>query len=122
MKLNFDSAQKQAIAVNRNSVIMAGAGSGKTSVLAERFYWLLAEKQVQVDQILTLTFTQKAAAEMYERIYNRLKAAGEPHVRQQLENFDQAQISTMDSFCAQIVRNSSEIFGLPPDFGYDCNE
>ncbi|GAH75851.1 unnamed protein product, partial [marine sediment metagenome] len=73
--MNFDSAQKQAIAVNRNSVIMAGAGSGKTSVLAERFYWLLAKKQVRVDQILTLTFTRKAAAEMYERIYNRLKAA-----------------------------------------------
>ena len=71
--IEFDRAQQEAITVDRNAVVMAGAGSGKTTVLAERFFWLLENKQVRIDQILTLTFTQKAAAEMYEKIYNRLK-------------------------------------------------
>ena len=46
-------------------------------------------------------------------------AAEDPELRRQLEGFDQAQISTLDSFCAQIVRNSSALFGLAPDFSYD---
>ncbi len=117
--MNFDPEQQEAIHSQGNTAVSAGAGSGKTSVLAERFCWLLAHKGARVDQILTLTFTQKAAAEMYEKIYGRLMAAEDPELRGQLEGFDQAQISTLDSFCAQIVRNSSALFGLAPDFSYD---
>jgi ATP-dependent exoDNAse (exonuclease V) beta subunit len=119
MNSRFDPDQVQACKVRRNAVIMAGAGSGKTSVLVERFCWLLEEKYAAVDEILALTFTRKAAAEMYERIYNRLRDSDLPHVRLQLQHFDRAQISTLDSFCSQVVRNASAMFGLASDFHYD---
>lgn len=115
---NFDEKQTEAIQLEKNSVVMAGAGSGKTSVISERYCWLLEHKGTGVEEILALTFTQKAAAEMYERIYNRLlrSPAG---LRRHLESFEQAQISTLDSFCAEIASNSCDRFGLPQDFRYD---
>ncbi len=119
MNEQLDTSQMEAITVNRNAVVTAGAGSGKTTVLAERFYWLLATKRARVDEILTLTFTNKAASEMYEKIYNRLRLTDDPYVREQLKDFDKAQVSTLDSFCSQIVRNSSEMFGIPSDYTYD---
>ena len=108
MNIKFDAEQQKAIQSLTNTVVMAGAGSGKTSVLAERYFWLIKNRQAQVDQILTLTFTRKAQAEMYEKIYNRLKKDKDTYIKSQLENFSKAQISTIDSFCAQIVRNSAE--------------
>jgi ATP-dependent exoDNAse (exonuclease V) beta subunit len=118
----FDPDQERAYRADRNAVIMAGAGSGKTSVLVERYCWLLAERGAAVEEILALTFTRKAAAEMYERIYARLRESPLDHVRHQLQRFDRAQISTLDSFCSQVVRNASELFGLAPDFRYDEEE
>ena len=118
MILPFDDAQREAIRAQRNAVVTAGAGSGKTAVLAERFLWLLANRGATVEQILALTFTQKAAAEMYERIYQRLRSAGD-RLQSALEDFDRSQISTLDSFCAEIVRSSCSRYGLSPDFRYD---
>ena len=114
----FDAKQSQAIRCKRNAVVMAGAGSGKTAVIAERYCRLLQSDDIGVDQILTLTFTQKAAAEMYERIHNRL-LHGHEALRRHLESFEQAQISTLDSFCAEILTNACDRFGLPEDFLYD---
>ena len=122
MSIRFDDDQLRAVRVTRNAVITAGAGSGKTSVLVERYCWLLAEKGAAVEEILALTFTRKAAAEMYERIYGRLRDSPHPHVRHQLRHFERAQISTLDSFCSQVVRNASQMFGLAPDFRYDEEE
>ncbi len=119
MALAFDAQQRRACQVERNAVVMAGAGSGKTSVLAERFAWLLETGRAQIEQILSLTFTRKATAEMVEKIYRRLRDSADPLVREQLARFDQAQISTLDSFCTQIVRSGCHRFGLPPDFQID---
>jgi len=99
-------------------VVMAGAGSGKTAVISERYCRLLEKADTGVNRILALTFTQKAAAEMYERIYDRLRQAPD-HLRRHLETFEQAQISTLDSFCAEILSNACDRFGLPEDFRYD---
>jgi len=114
----FDERQTEAISFEKNSVVMAGAGSGKTSVISERYCRLLGKKGIGVQNLLALTFTQKAAAEMYERIYNRLlrSPAG---LQKHLQSFEQAQISTLDSFCAEIVSNTCDRFGLPQDFRYD---
>ena len=68
----LDDAQMNALKVQGNAVIAAGAGSGKTQVLATRFAWLIMTGQAKVDEILTLTFTNKAASEMYQRIYQTL--------------------------------------------------
>lgn len=69
----LDSAQQEVCFTNQNSVIAAGAGSGKTQVLATRFAYLVISEKIKVSEILTLTFTDKAASEMYQRIYSTLK-------------------------------------------------
>ena len=115
---SFDKKQIEAIRVEGNAVVMAGAGSGKTAVISERYCRLLEKADMGVDRILALTFTQKAAAEMYERIYDRLRHAPD-RLRRHLESFEQAQISTLDSFCAEILSNACDRFGLPEDFRYD---
>ncbi|MFO8041707.1 MAG: UvrD-helicase domain-containing protein [Alkalispirochaeta sp.] len=152
----LDDQQQAAVDVRENVVVSAGAGSGKTRVLTERYMDML-RSGVDVSQILTLTFTRKAAAEMFQRIYRRLseitdsgaitdpgemgaardttaigdvRDLGEPagtavgtdiaeHLRDQLQRFDEAQISTLDSFCAGILRDSTTRFGLPPQIQSD---
>lgn len=113
--MQFDAEQRNAIDVRENVVVSAGAGSGKTRVLTERFVALLKEGEVGIPEILALTFTRKAAAEMFGRIYNRLKeeAPKAPHLAAELERFDEARISTIDSFCAGILRDATTRFGLP---------
>ena len=70
----LDSQQLSACCRTDNTVVAAGAGSGKTQVLATRFAWLLMEfDDIRADSVLTLTFTKKAASEMYSRIYETLK-------------------------------------------------
>ena len=69
----LDGSQYSALSTPGNTVIAAGAGSGKTQVLATRFAWLVLTGQAEAPQILTLTFTKKAAAEMYQRIYKTLR-------------------------------------------------
>jgi ATP-dependent exoDNAse (exonuclease V) beta subunit len=120
----LDEYQYRAVKERRNTVVTAGAGSGKTTVLAERFLDLIASGEAEVDGILTLTFTRKAAAEMYERIHRLLLERADEEkdgrVRERLqravENFAEASISTLDSFCAQVLRGGSERFGIPADF------
>lgn len=127
MATELDRDQLKAVAAEKNTVVTAGAGSGKTTVLAHRFVHLVRSGRALVDGILTLTFTRKAAAEMYERIYRLLlaqsEAAESPREREllgaALKDFEKASISTLDSFCAGIVRGGSSRFGVPGDFRQD---
>jgi ATP-dependent helicase/nuclease subunit A len=116
----LDEQQREAVAIRDNVVVSAGAGSGKTRVLTERHMDML-RSGADVSQILTLTFTRKAAAEMFQRIYRRLSeiAGDDGHLSDQLQRFDEAQISTLDSFCAGILRDSTTRFGLPPQIQSD---
>ncbi len=123
----LDTYQQKAVYADTNTVVTAGAGSGKTTVLAERFVYLVASGRAAVDGILTLTFTRKAAAEMYARIYRQLIQRAEnesdpqrrAYLEQAVRDFDAAHISTLDSFCAQIVRGGSIRFGVSGDFRQD---
>ncbi|MCR4579374.1 MAG: UvrD-helicase domain-containing protein [Treponema sp.] len=120
----LDTAQLQALRAENNAVIAAGAGSGKTQVLATRFAWLVLTGQAKADQILTLTFTNKAAAEMYQRIYQTLKffsqaSLGEKEktlAQEALKDFANAHIQTLDSYSASIVRQCANRYGIKPDF------
>ncbi len=107
-------AQKGAVEARRNSIVTAGAGTGKTRVLAERFCHILQTEQIGVDQILTLTFTKKATTEMQERIYTTLAGIDNPHIQQELHRFHTAHISTLDSFCRSIVEKELLSLGYPP--------
>jgi ATP-dependent exoDNAse (exonuclease V) beta subunit len=120
MENNLDEYQKEAVECDRNAVVSAGAGSGKTRVLAERYFRLIASGRAKVDSILTLTFTRKAAAEMHRRIYGLLRSrSGDPRIRAEAERFDRACISTLDSFSAGIVRNWSYRYGIAPTFSLE---
>ncbi|MDR2095633.1 MAG: UvrD-helicase domain-containing protein [Treponema sp.] len=116
----LDDEQKIAATHGGNTVVSAGAGSGKTKVLAARYAWLVMEKNYKVDEILTLTFTNKAVSEMYSRIYHLLaEEKDNPNAQRAIEDFHKANISTLDSFCARIARTASRYYGISTDFVID---
>jgi ATP-dependent exoDNAse (exonuclease V) beta subunit len=116
----LDKNQLEAVNCDTNCVVSAGAGSGKTTVLSYRFLRLVLEKKADCDQILTLTFTRKAAKEMHERIHAQLlQFKSDPEVAAQLSKFPDAEISTLDSFCSKIVRCDCTRYGIASDFSID---
>ncbi len=124
----LDSDQQAAVEIMENCVVAAGAGSGKTRVLAYRYAHLVIEHDFPVDTILTLTFTKKATAEMFERIYKTLKTildsekstpSQKDRAKNAIENFHSSRIQTLDSYCSTIVRSASKQFGIRPDFAID---
>lgn len=127
----LDAAQKAACCRQDNTIIAAGAGSGKTQVLATRFAWLVMSCGVKVDEILALTFTKKAASEIYQRIYQILRTfatspktppAEKQRAEEALKNFNKARIQTLDSYCSTVVRQAANKYGVRPDFTVDTLE
>src|SRR5919107_1954848 len=106
--------QRAAIADRgRSSLLAAGAGSGKTAVMVERFAEAVRHDGVAVGAVLTLTFTEKAAAELRERIRPRFIPLGEPgHPRA----VDAAWIGTIHGFCARVLRTQPLAAALDPRF------
>lgn len=119
---SLDTNQRAAATMKTNAVIAAGAGSGKTRVLSARYIHLIVERGFTVDQILTLTFTTKAAAEMYSRIHATLQETDHPNARKALESFHLAKIQTIDSFCNSIARSACRAWGIAPDFSIDSDQ
>jgi ATP-dependent helicase/nuclease subunit A len=117
----LDEEQRAAAVVSRDAVVSAGAGSGKTRVLTARYGWLVMTGRCRIEEILTITFTNKAANEMYSRIYMLLsKYAGvNEYAREAVEQFHKARICTLDSLCAAIARTVCRRFGISPDFKSD---
>jgi ATP-dependent helicase/nuclease subunit A len=116
----LDEEQREAVRAKWNTVVAAGAGSGKTKVLAARYAWFIMEKGYKAEEILTLTFTNTAVSEMYSRIYGLLAAHQEnPGAREAIREFHKANISTLDSFCAGIARTAARRYGISPDFVID---
>lgn len=108
---------------NRNILVSAAAGSGKTAVLVERIIQKITDKKqpVDIDRLLVVTFTKAAAAEMRERIGNAIEKLLEEdpedeNLRKQQTLLHNAQITTIDSFCLFVVRNHFEEIGLDPNF------
>ncbi|MDR1869415.1 MAG: UvrD-helicase domain-containing protein [Treponema sp.] len=122
----LNNEQKAAAFCAENAVVAAGAGSGKTMVLANRFAWLLTEKGYNVDEILTLTFTKKAAAQMFSRIHSLLSEISEKETgvkseraRRALDDFFHARIQTLDSYSTALVKQCAPRYGISPDFIID---
>ena len=114
---DFTHAQKRAFeAPNRSIVVSAAAGSGKTSVLIEKYTRLLLEGNAP-ERILVITFTRKAAAQLRERAMKALSKSGDPNLAKLLPQVAQAPISTIHSFCSSLIREFAPIAGIDPGFG-----
>jgi ATP-dependent DNA helicase UvrD/PcrA len=98
--------QRQAVTHGDGPLlILAGAGTGKTKVITHRIAWLIDQKKAKPDEILALTFTEKAASEMADRVYDLVPLGDAP-----------ANISTFHSFGDALLREFSYELKLPPNF------
>ncbi|MDR3565492.1 MAG: UvrD-helicase domain-containing protein [Negativicutes bacterium] len=121
----FTPAQARAIDnLATNVAVSAGAGAGKTRVLVERYVNILRQGQATCDQILAITFTNKAAKEMKERLRAKVinlaleaEAAEERQRWREVNNqLEYAPIGTFHSFCARILRENPVEAELDPNF------
>lgn len=109
---NLNPPQQEAVTYDQGPLlILAGAGSGKTRVLTHRAAWLIKQKGIAPENILLVTFTNKAAAEMRERIQKLLGSSATPLA------------ATFHSFCARVLRREGKHLGLSPSFViYDSSD
>ncbi len=123
MERSWTAEQKSAIEARGGSLLVsAAAGSGKTAVLVERLLRLITgENGCDADRLLVVTFTNAAAAELKERVSRRLaeSIAQNPldqNLQRQQMLLQNAHISTIHSFCLDLLRAHFEALDLPPDF------
>jgi len=103
---DLNPRQRDAVTFGEGPLlIVAGVGTGKTTVITRRIAWLIAEKKALPADILALTFTEKAAAEMEERV-DVLVPYG----------YIEAQIGTFHAFCDRVLRENAVLLGLSPDY------
>lgn len=120
--------QRRAIEATGNTLVMAGAGAGKTKTLIDRCLRLLlhADPVTSVDRILMVTFTEAAASEMRSRLRERLEEEAEARLRAgghdhedlelQLALLEDAHISTLHGFCLRLIRSHFHELALDPGF------
>ena len=121
--MEWSKAQELAIVTrNKNILVSAAAGSGKTAVLVERIKRLIIEEKTEIDQILVVTFSNAAAAELKERIISSIykeidKSQGnEDFLIRQLNKIGRANISTFHAFSLEIIRRYFYLIKLEPNF------
>jgi ATP-dependent helicase/nuclease subunit A len=109
----MNDQQLAAVAARREVFVSAGAGTGKTSVLVERFARAVCDEGLDVDSVLVITYTRKAAGELRTRIRAALHARGRHDLAREL---DGAWISTIHGFCARLLRAHPLAVGIDPRF------
>ncbi len=115
MTLSFTEEQGRVLDAAQPTVfVAAGAGSGKTSLLVERYVRAAVDQAVPIELLPTVTFTRKAAAELKERIRRAMLDRGRPDLAWSLEA---APIGTIHSLCARLLREHALEAGLDPEFG-----
>ena len=122
--MKWTSEQQKVIDLrNRNILVSAAAGSGKTAVLVERIIRRLTEDDTptDVDRLLIVTFTEAAAAEMKERISAAIEKKleerpGDIRLERQATLIHSAQITTIHSFCLAVIRDHFHVIGIDPGF------
>ena len=103
---------------NKNLLVSAAAGSGKTAVLVERIKKMVTEEGVPIDRMLVVTFTNAAASEMREKIRRALKEKSRevPELKEQLELMPRASISTFHAFALDVIHHFFYLIDMEPDF------
>lgn len=123
-KRDWTPPQKNAIEARGGTILVAAAaGSGKTAVLVERIcsYITNEENPIDVDKLVVMTFSNAAAAELKQRVLKEItelleKNPKDKNLRRQQILLDSASISTVHSFCLDIIRNNFDKIGITPDF------
>src|SRR5918992_6280361 len=112
-----------AYQINKHISVTAGPGSGKTTVLVERYLHILREHSLSIDQIVAITFTNRAANEMRERLRadlnHMLRIASDDERKRWLgykRTLDGAVITTIHGFCARLLREFPVEAGIDPQF------
>jgi ATP-dependent helicase/nuclease subunit A len=116
---SFTPSQRHAVEARGNILVMAGAGTGKTKTLIARCLDCLARERVSLDELLIVTFTEAAAAELRQRLRKSLEekifaSPDEIFWPEQIARFDLAHIGTLHSFCLRLVREHFHELGLDP--------
>lgn len=121
--MKWTKSQEQAISTNnKNLLISAGAGCGKTAVLTTRILHLMVENKININKFLVMTFTNAAASSMKEKIrkllYEELKKenADTRFIYTQISNLDKSNITTIDAFCISVIRNYYQLVDVDPNF------
>ncbi|MFA6860061.1 MAG: UvrD-helicase domain-containing protein [Clostridia bacterium] len=120
-KINFLPEQNEVLLINGLSqLVSASAGSGKTTVMIEKIARILKDKTnpVAIDEILVLTFTKAAAAEMKQRLFENLSenALENPDLQAKIDGLPSANISTIDSFCQRLITKWFYVLDIDPLF------
>ncbi|WP_309115186.1 DNA helicase PcrA [Saccharothrix sp.] len=110
---DLNPAQRRAVEhAGSPLLVVAGAGSGKTRVLTRRIAYLLAERNVHPGQVMAITFTNKAAAEMKERVADLVGVRARS-----------MWVSTFHSMCVRVMRRDAKTLGLSSNFSiYDADD
>ena len=124
MGVTWTEEQKKVISLrDRNILVSAAAGSGKTAVLVQRILSKIMDQThpVDIDRMLIMTFTRAAAGEMKERITAALEQAiyedpDNDHLQRQMTLIHTAQITTIDGFCSYVIRNYFHMIDLDPGY------
>ena len=124
MGMKWTEEQRKVITLrDRNILVSAAAGSGKTAVLVQRILSKIMDpkRPVDIDRLLIMTFTRAAAGEMKERISNAIDQAlyenpDNEHLQKQATLIHNAQITTIDGFCSYIIRNYFHMVDLDPGY------
>lgn len=97
--------------LHQDVCVVAGPGSGKTSVLIERFCWLVRDLNIEPKRILAITFTEKAATEIKQRLVKAF--IGDYGTRERIER---AYVSTIHAFCTRLLKENAIAAGIDPLF------
>ncbi len=114
----FNTSQQLAInSRHKSTLVSASAGTGKTTVMIERLFQMIKQDNVDLSQVVVVTFTKLAANQMKEKLTGKLmKERDNPAVLQQLEKIDNCIISTLHSFCGNLLRNYFYVVDIDPNY------
>ena len=115
--MQLTPSQEEALNIEKHVCVTAGAGSGKTTVLVERYLKILREGDAKPQEIVAITFTEKASAEMKDRVIKKLNEEENRGISESfLEQMNAAHISTIHSFCSSILREFPFQARVPANF------
>ncbi|MGH8103393.1 MAG: UvrD-helicase domain-containing protein [bacterium] len=120
--LDLDKVQRRIAFDESPQIVSASAGSGKTRTLVARWLYLMTRPEMRLDRLAAITFTERAANELRERIRDAMRrilgeyGAGGGIQEEALTSLPSAMIGTIHSFCARVLREYEGTAGLPVEF------